>query len=205
MTMPISLTAGDILAERPFTHPHHTDSDRTVLRQLAAFLYPVAGRWQQVEGRPQPHVIQTSNPAGQSHRIILIRPRTLLRQRPLTLVGFFGQRRPQADDSRLHPLDEILVGELPDHPTLLSYSSVALPCGNYANLVLFARPEGKQQWSQSQTHAQAVALAPDFYASVRIYNGHFPAGLQPDFLPVLDTVKYFDYQTQPLWRAVRRL
>jgi hypothetical protein len=205
MNTPISLGVGDILTERPFTHPHHTHNDQAVLQQLAAILYPIADRRRQVEEAQQFHVVRTSDAAGQAHRIILIRPQTLLARRSLTLVGFFGQRRAQADDARLHPLDEVLVQELPGNPDLLSYSSVALPCGNYANLVLFARPEGKQQWSQSQTHAEAVDLAPDFYASVRIYNGRFPQGLHPDAIPHLDTVKYFDYGSQPLWRAVRRL
>lgn len=205
MYSPISLGVDDILAERPFTHPRHTNNDQNILQQLAAILYPLAIRWQQASGRPQPHIIHTNDAAGQPHRIILVRPQTLLAQRPLTLVGFFGQQRPQADDSRLYPLDDVLVQELPTHPDILSYSSVARPCGNYANLVLFACPEGKQRWSRSQTHAHAVDLAPDFYTSVRIYNGRFPQGLHPDATPHLDTVKYFDYDSQPVWRAVRSL
>jgi hypothetical protein len=205
MNAPISLGVGDILTERPFTHPHHTHNDQAVLQQLAAILYPLAGRWQSGTGARLPASIQATDAAGRSHRIILLQPQMLLGLRPLTLVGFFGQRRSLADETRLHPLDEVLVQELPGHPDLLSYSSVALSCGNYANLVLFARPEGKQQWSQSQTHAQAVALAPDFYTSVRIYNGRFPQGLLPDAVPHLDSVKYFDYGSQPLWRAVRLL
>jgi hypothetical protein len=205
MNNPVALHGTDILPERPFTHPDHTASDHAILQQLAAVLYPLAAQYQIVDLSQLPYVRQQTDGNGLAHRVILIRPRRLLQERPLTLVGFFGQRRAQADDSRLHPLDDVLVQELPSHPDLLSYSSVALACGNYANLVLFAHPEGKQQWSQSQTHAQAVALAPDFYRSVRIYNGRLPHGLQPTSFPILDTVKYFDYHSQPLWRAVRQL
>jgi hypothetical protein len=205
MSYAISLQGSDFLPERPFTDPTHTATDLAILQTLVAVLFPLAQQHQQLAGNQLPHIIQQMDEYGRAHRIVLIRPHLLLGERPLTLVGFFGQRRPQADDSTLFPLDDLLVRELPACPDLLSYSSMALANGDYANLVLFASPEGKQRWSESQTHARAVDLAPSVYDSVRIYNGRLPHGLQLHSTPALDAVKYFDYHSSPLWRAIRSL
>jgi hypothetical protein len=127
--------------------------------------------------------------------------------RPLVVVGFFGQRRRQAKEGReelAHALDKALMTELPAHEDLLAYTTLALPTGNYSNLVVFAREEGIRHWGKSPTHVEAVRdLTPDYYVSVRLYNGALPFGLANADALRLTLVKYYDYQETPLWRAVR--
>ena len=89
---------------------------------------------------------------------------------------------------------------------LLAYVSVCLPSGNFANLVLFASAEGKDAWGQSERHSLAVrVLTPDYYAAVRLYNGELPGGIAASETLRLNLVKYYDYGSRPLWRAVRPL
>ncbi len=81
---------------------------------------------------------------------------------------------------------------------------MALISGNYSNLVLFAHEDAKVRWSRSKAHHQAVsALAPNYYRSIRLYNGILPQGIRHSASLRLGRVKYFDYGHDPCWRAVR--
>jgi hypothetical protein len=140
------------------------------------------------------------------HRVVITQPGRLLTQAPLTTVGFFGLKSANADVPLAQQLDRQLIPELSNHEGLLAYATICLPTGNFANLVLFASAEGKEQWGKSTKHAEAVRLlTPDYYTAVRLYNGELPDGIAaPDALH-LALVKYYDYGSQPLWRAVRNL
>jgi hypothetical protein len=201
----VHLEPTDILTERPFTDPTHTMADLNVLRYMSDQLSLVLGELGVSARRPRYLIWQQVEPDGRQHRIVIIRPETLRTLRPLLVVGFFGQRRQDADPTSLHPLDQILIDELPEHPGLLSYSTLALPCGNFGNLILFADRETKSHWSRSKYHAQAIALAPDYYSSVRIYNGLSPEGLADSQTLSLTVASYYDYQDRPMWRAMRHI
>ena len=45
----------------------------------------------------------------------------------------------------------------------------------------------------------------DYYAAVRLYNGHLAGGVAACETLRLDLVKYYDYASRPLWHAVRSL
>ena len=198
----IALGPADIVGERPFTHPDHTITDLSVLRYMVDRLRLILEYPHLYGGLPQ--LLRLQQPAA--HRLVIIQPDRLKALDHLTVVGFFGERRPDADPSITDEFDTILIDEFPHHPDLLSYSTLALTAGNFGNLVLFARPEAKQHWSKSKAHAQAAnKLAPDYYASVRIYNGLLPDGVGNSKTLRLDHVKYFDYQNSLLWQAVRNL
>jgi hypothetical protein len=78
--------------------------------------------------------------------------------------------------------------------------------GDYGNLVLFTDEKARDHWSTSQAHAQAVrSLAPSYYLSVRIYNGRLPDGIINSSKLHLTRAKYYDYCSQPMWRAVREI
>jgi hypothetical protein len=82
---------------------------------------------------------------------------------------------------------------------------MALPDTNYSNLVLLSNEEIKLKWMHGELHSQAVALAPGYYQFVRIHNGVLLEGvMRPDLLRITQ-VKYYDFEQDPPWKAVRRL
>lgn len=207
------LASAQVLPHRPFTHPRHSAEDARVLRYLAHALYETIGWPESYRGRSVPVVHFYGEPDGRYHRQVLLRPESLREQRPLAIVGFFGQRRPEADSHPIDQMDEAMLPELPAQEGLLAYCTLALAAADirehpvdFGNLVVFAGPEAKAQWRASERHCYAATyLAPGYYASVRIYNGALRRGLaDPDSLE-LEVVKYFDYGEAPPWRGLRPL
>ena len=41
------------------------------------------------------------------------------------------------------------------------------------------------------------------YTSVRIYNGHLPGGVAGSRAIEIDSTKYWDYDVEPTWKAIR--
>lgn len=196
----------DIVAEHPFTHPDHITGDLNVMRHMVDRLCEVLADPQLHSHWPQSLIVKRPQPDQWQHRMVIVQPIRLQRARHLTVVGFFGHKRRNVDPAQvIHPLDQLLVEELPEHPGLLSYSSLELEHGDYGNLVLFADDDAKNHWSTSKMHAQAVELAPGYYSNVRLYNGRLPAGILGSHTLSLTTVKYYDYETNPCWRAVRTI
>lgn len=203
----VTLRHDEVVAGRPFTNIAHTQTDLAIMRYLAAHLGLVLES-ERVTGQKE-RVIERYFPTTERwwHRVMITQPERLAATRPLVVVGFFGQRR--ADGNRdkeelVHTLDRALMGELAAHDDLLAYCTLALPTGNYSNLVVFAREEGIRHWGRSEMHAQAVReLTPNYYLSVRLYNGLLQDGLIHAEQLKLTLVKYYDYQESPQWRAVR--
>jgi hypothetical protein len=124
----------------------------------------------------------------------------------LTVVGFFGQKRPNADIRPLIQADSKFEGEFLKHHGLLSLSTLRLTNGDFGNLVLFSDPAAKEHWSNSPLHRDLVALiSPRYYRSVRLNNGVLPRGLESPHELRLVRTKYLDYRTSPPWRAVREI
>jgi hypothetical protein len=103
-------------------------------------------------------------------------------------------------------VDDDLIHEFSMHPGVLSYSSFELEDGNYVNVVVLDSPDAKDHWRTSPRHAYAARdLAPEFYACIRLQNGHIPGGLADlEHLRLLAT-KYYDYQQDEPWLAQRAL
>ncbi|MFQ5400577.1 MAG: hypothetical protein ACE5E7_13390 [Anaerolineae bacterium] len=199
----ICLQAKEIVRARPFTDPDHIANDRNTLRYMLTQLCLLLEYPYRI---PRTVLFTRSEDDEWFHRLVLPRPEQLRVQKPVTVVGFFGQRREKANLELAHEFDRILIAEIDDHPGLLSYSTMALAGGNYGNLVLFANRNARNHWSTSQAHAQAVnMLAPGYYRSVRIYNGRLPDGIANSRGLRLTRAKYFDYCSDPLWQAVREI
>ena len=139
-------------------------------------------------------------------RIYYIPPALLFDLHNLTVVGFFGQKRPNADIKPLLAADKAFEATFHDHPGLLSLSTVRLPDGDFGNLVLFTDSEAKDHWNHSPLHYQLVAeISPPYYRSIRLNNGILPNGLDaPDKLTLVRT-RYIVYSSDPPWRALRPL
>lgn len=202
----IHLSATEVVQDKPFTDLRHTIQDKQAIRFMVVCV------WLALEGSADmgltaaPLLIHQPTPEKWIHRIVVTQPQRLCRLAPLTVVGFFGIKSAVADVSLAQDLDRQLIPELSNYDDLLAYATVCLPTGNFSNLVLFASPQGKEDWGHSVKHAEAVRLlTPDYYSAVRLYNGELPAGIAaPDDLR-LALIKYYDYGSRPLWRAVRTL
>jgi len=121
-------------------------------------------------------------------------------------VGFFGERRTALDMGPLEGANSAIVAQFVDYPGILSYSSVELPNGYWANLVLHDDPVDTRYWSRGELHAQAArTLSPLHYRNVRIHNARLTDRLEgsPGF-DLLRT-KYWDYEGTDGWSAVREL
>lgn len=206
MTHTHHLSPSEWVQVRPFTHPDQIDHAQNILRYMAGQVCVLLA-YPYLSSEP-PHTVFFNRPDNGDwfHRIVLSAPERLRETRPLTIVGFFGQKQEGADSDAAHEFDRLLVAEIPDHPGLLSYSTVALDNGNYANLVLFSDEAARDHWGASQAHAQAVRqLAPSYYQTVTIYNGRLPQGIGHYQNLSLIRAKYYDYQCRPHWRAVREI
>ena len=204
MSESIVLTADERLEDHPFANPEHSQEDLARLRHMTHQLVdtyedPVLCDFSLVK-----RAICQSDPKGRHFRIYYIQPDKLFSSKNLTVVGFFGHKRPNASIRPLIQADKQFEREFYKHPGLLSLSTVRLPSGDFGNLVLFTDPESKDAWNFSQPHQDLVAeISPPYYKSIRLNNGVLPDGLDtPDNLH-LERVRYLDYTSDPPWRAVR--
>jgi hypothetical protein len=205
MSEMVKLDADERIEARPFTDPSHSHQDLRILRRMAHQLVDAYDDPVLCDFGPERRSISHSDPRGWHFRIYYIQPKKLFGLKPLTVVGFFGQKRPGADIGPLTQAGEKFEGEFHKHLGLLSLSTVSFPHGDFANLVVFTDLAAQEQWSNSQLHSELVPkISPQYYQSIRLNNGVLPHGLEaPDELRLI-RVKYLDYSTNPPWRAVRR-
>jgi len=119
------------------------------------------------------------------------------------VVGFFGKKQPQADYSLVDPMDEQLVEEFLEYPDLLTYNTFQKLDGEFCNLVLFSRLQGLGHWAMGTTHAKAVEISPSYYTSIRLHTTFLPGGFLSDQGLTLHRTKYFSYEGESVWAAVR--
>ena len=200
----LKIKSGEILKEKPFTHPDHTFSDLVCVHAILERVCLALEHTHMFPPEKMGLRLTHTEPDGRQHKLVLTQPRRLAKAVPLWVVGFFGQRQPGADISPLSAVNEKLIGEFPQNPDLLSYSSVELAGGDYGNVVLFGGEGAKDSWNNSRRHAEAVRdLAPGYYASIRLYNGLLPSGIMTPKGIRLHRVKYYEYSPEGLWKAVR--
>jgi hypothetical protein len=200
----VHLTAGELVHGRPFTDPVHNAEDLSAIRVMASSLRLVLA--QPLPDGRRPLLIHVPTASGREHRIAISNDSPLHAQRDLAFVGFFAKRRAGVDLSLITVADDEMIQELPSFPGILSYSSLELADGNWANLIMVDPPEAKDHWRTSEKHAFAAReMAPKYYAIVRLHNGVFPGGLVSGRDPILVRTKYYDFQEAALWRAEREL
>jgi hypothetical protein len=155
----------------------------------------------------EPHAPVEWEVNGLARRVVVCDTDVLTaRHKELCFVGFFGERHMDRSAEPLEQANADLILEFRNYPGILSYSSMELYDGNWANLVIHDLPRAREYWRSSQRHAEAAErLAPQFYQSVRIHNGTIPGGLSGGGDIVIQTTKYWDYRKSQLWQAVRDL
>lgn len=140
---------------------------------------------------------------GLRRRTVVCEPVEILRRDTVCVVGFFGDRRTDLPHDSVDAIDVSLLDEFRSYPGILSYSSIELADDYWANLVVHAEPADREAWRTSRAHLNAVDLSPQLYSSVRIHNGHIVGGVTGNRAVSLDSTKYWDYETDPVWRAIR--
>jgi hypothetical protein len=202
----VQLSPTDIVAERPFTDPSHIPGDQSTLRYMAHQRCLTRQNPHMPSDAPQTILFNLPEKDSWIHRQVLANPQHFKERNLIHVVGFFGQSRSQVDIELAQEFDLTLMKEIPRHEGLISYSTMLLKDGNYANLVLFTSENALIAWSRSEAHAKAVyELSPNFYHSIRIYNGRLPHGIQHSDALTLYKTRYFDYDQTPMWRGVRTL
>jgi hypothetical protein len=204
MSYDVILEPDEQIEGRPFTDPEHSHEDLVRMRLMAHQLVTTYDNPVVCDFIPGQRPVCQSDPQGRHFRIYYLQPDRLFSAKNITVVGFFGHRRPDADIRPLLQADKQFERQFHNFAGLLSLSTVRLPTGDFANLVLFTSPEEKDAWNISEPHRTLVAeISPPYYRSVRLNNGLLPDGLAaPDDLFLL-RVKYLDYESNPPWRALR--
>ncbi len=195
----IRLAPDEWPAHRPFTDPALVTRDCEIMLGMIRDLH--ASRTARSRLAP---------PAMGRDRLIVTRAGRVHGDAAVTIVGFFGERRSEAAQEIAYEVETMnarMVSRFEEFPLLLGYVSRLLDDGfNYANLVALAADVGIEQWRDLPDHVPAATqVAPQFYTSVRIYNGSIPYGLGCSEHLRLRVVKYWDYQDNPVWHAERLL
>ncbi|HEY3249146.1 MAG TPA: hypothetical protein VGK88_12770 [bacterium] len=197
------LNRAEVAAGHPVTDPVHSAQDLAVIRLMAAALRHALENLLPGE---RPVTLRLPDVEAQPHHVVVTDDQVLRQRRDLAFVGFFAHRRVGLDFGPLEAVDDELILEFPRHPGIISYGSLRLVEGNWANLIMLDPPAARDHWRTSAKHAYAAReLAPHYYAVVRLHNGYFPGGLISADAPVIARTAYYDYQGPAPWRAERWL
>ena len=203
---PIRLGLLEMVADRPFTAPERSHADLDTLERMRARLRDTLAETQAAPANPdleEIHIQYVHERDGRLHRMVIIDRMALLEQAERAVVGFFGQRRGEANPALLQDVDTELIREFLYHRYVLCYSSLELDGGNWANMVILQHIDGIEHWRLSQKHAYAARdLAPLHYSEIRLHNGLLPRGLASPRL-LLTATKYYDFGGGEVWRAIR--
>lgn len=155
------------------------------------------------EGQPWLHTLVEPN--NRAHRIAIYRPDVLKSASQLSFVGFVSQRRSQLPPCLLDEIsriDQELLINVANVPSLVSYSSFALRPRLWYNLVLF-------QGSGLGTHLKGMAghtyaayeLAPAYYDWIRLHQGVLTS-TSPQHPLQLRTSRYYLFENTPSQSSV---
>ena len=206
MKEPVILSATESVPGRSFSDPQHSREDLATMRSMAQQLLDTYDDPVVCDFTPGSRPICQSDKQGRFFRIYYIQPGLLFELQNLTVVGFFGQKRSNANIKPLLAADKKFEETFHAHPGLLSLSTVRLPDGDFGNLVLFTSSEAKDNWNYSPLHYDLVAkVSPPYYRSIRLNNGVLPEGLDTPQDLYLERTRYIDYTSDPPWRALREL
>jgi hypothetical protein len=201
MRAPVELVA-DEECSRPFAAAAWTDRDASVMQGMLERLRAMAQGW---DGDGAGFLLREPDLDGHRHWIRVPDCDALRSARRLTAVGFFGRTRDEVDQSPIHELEAGIVDTLETIPGVLCYYDLALAEGGYGNLILCVTPDAPTQVHTHPLHRRAVELTPRHYHSVRLHTGAVPGRFTGGTELVLERTRYWDFDSDPPWLAVRNL
>lgn len=196
----------EVVKRRPFTSPDLYTHDHSILSYLLEDLRGILGSPSTGQRIDSHQSIEWTVHGLRRKVVVCDQPALRSARKEICVVGFFGERYFDRDSTPLEEANADLVLEFRNYPGILSYSSMELVDGNWANLVLHDKPEAREYWRASQRHADAASrLSPLFYRTVRIHNGILPRGVAGRRTIVIQRTKYWDFRGPRVWQAVRDL
>jgi len=202
----LSLGPNEDVSDRPFTAVDLIDRDVSVLRGMLDDLVRVLDETDLGLKEITPHQRISWQEEGLARRLLICDETRLRAHQDACVVGFFGERRPEMDIGPLEEANSAIVAQFRNFPGILSYSSIELPNGYWANMVLHDDPVDREYWSRGALHAQAArTLGPIHYRTVRIHNARLTAGVMEKPRFAVKKIKYWDYTEEPEWVAEREL
>lgn len=204
--VPPILGPNEQVPDHPVAATSHYWGDIALLNYLLQDLRALIRRHQKREIDLEPQQVLRWNVHGLSRRTVICDPLGLTGGQQVQVVGFFGERRANADLESIGADEIDLIDEFVRYPGILSYSSIELVDHYWANLVVHLDPQDREAWRSSEIHRQAVNdIAPGAYHAVRIHNGFIRDGVPGSTTVVIESTKYWDYDTDPVWHAIRVL
>lgn len=196
--------------ENPADHPCaallHYEADLAVLNHLRRDLRVLLRRARAGELALRPYEVRTWEEDELRRRIVMCDPATLLSGTDVLIVGFLGNRRSTAEAQAIDEFDIDVISEFRQYSGILSYSSMERTPKQWANLVVHQEVGDREAWRHSAVHIEAAeVLSPVVYHSVRIHNGRLRRGPIGDGSLTVELSKYWDYDSDPMWHAVRTL
>ena len=194
-------------AGHPCAEVRHYEADLAVLNHLLGDLRALLLRTEAGETTLS-HPYQMINwlEDGLRRRVVMCDPATLLTGGDVLIVGFIGNRRATEEANQIDEFDFDVIGEFRQYPGILSYSSMELVPNQWANLVVHQEVGDREAWRHSAVHIEAAEdLSPRVFHSVRIHNGRVRGGPIGDGRVIVEVSKYWDYDSDPMWHAIRTL
>lgn len=203
---PIPLALDESPADHPCADIWLYQADLALLNYLLQDLRALVRQASAGDVELAPFQTITWNVHGLARRTVVCDPASLLAEADVRMVGFLGHRRSTEEAKIVDATELAVIGEFRNYPGILSYSSIELIDHQWANLVVHADTTDPERWRRCPVHIRAAeTLAPRVYHSVRIHNGRIHRGPIGTGTVVIDCTKYFDYDTTPMWHAIRHL
>ncbi|MEM7142537.1 MAG: hypothetical protein AAF548_16060 [Actinomycetota bacterium] len=203
---PATLGPNDVEPDHPITDTANYESDIALLNYLLQDLRALVRQARRGDVTLRDQQVITWEVHGLARRTVVCDPTRLGEVADVQIVGFFGDRRAAADKPIVDQSEFDLIGEFHNYPGIMSYSSVELDDGYWANLVVHAQPTDREAWRTSTIHRHAVdRVAPMAYHGVRIHNGCIRDGVPGTQTVIIESTKYWDYDVEPTWHGVRVL
>jgi hypothetical protein len=205
VTYDVILGAVEPVEGRPFADPDRTHADAAVMGAMLRRLREDAASWE--ETRASSVSLRADGSRGERRQYLAVPDKdALLRARDITAVGFFGQAR-ECDHGVLFELEKEVASAFPRYCSagLLSYFDLELEDGSYGfgNLILFWTPDVPAEWFACAAHERAVSVSPQHYHSIRLHKGTIAGPFLGDGELEIERTKYFDFDSDPVWRALR--
>ena len=203
---PVRLPIGENPTDHQCADIRHYEADLAVLNGVLRDLRALLREALTGERVLHPYQMLTWDEDGLRRRIVICDPDNLLKVSDVLIVGFLGNRRSTEEANLVDEFDFDIISEFRQYPGILSYSSTELIPNQWANLVVHREVGDREAWRHSAIHIEAAEeLSPRVFHSVRIHNGRVHGGPVGNGSVTVEVTKYWDYDADPMWHAIRTL